>query len=102
MAEAEGRGHNGPQERFVHGTAVTSAVADIMKNDALSPTPPNPDPSTPEPRSPEGEPPRAPNPEPWHDPGAPVRKVNLPPDSPSPGVQVPDSPFPETPLSYPH
>ena len=29
-----------------------------------------------------------PAPTPWHDPGPPVRRVNLPPDSPSPGVPV--------------
>lgn len=32
-----------------------------------------------------------PSPVPWHDPGPPVRKVNLPPDSPTPGIPV-DSP----------
>ena len=51
-----------------------------------------PDPSGPD--DPEPEPRRDPQPEPWHDPGPPVRKVNLPPDSPSPGVPVepPDQP----------
>ncbi|MGH7719793.1 MAG: hypothetical protein ACREON_13245 [Gemmatimonadaceae bacterium] len=36
------------------------------------------------------EPERRPDPEPvpWHDPGPPVRKVNLPPDNPTPGVPV--------------
>ncbi|HYD52294.1 MAG TPA: hypothetical protein VEA99_06695 [Gemmatimonadaceae bacterium] len=28
-------------------------------------------------------------PEPWQSPQEPVRKINLPPDSPSPGVEVP-------------
>jgi hypothetical protein len=36
-----------------------------------------------------------PAPTPWHDPGPPVRKINLPPDSPSPGVPI------ETPESNP-
>jgi hypothetical protein len=41
-----------------------------------------------------GDPARQPDTVPWHDPGPPVRKVNLPPDSPSPGVPVttPDKP----------
>ena len=68
-----------------------------MSYDAVSPMPPSPDPSVPEPKAPEGDPLRGPNREPWHDPGPPVRKVNLPPDTPSPGIGVPDSPFPETP-----
>ena len=29
-----------------------------------------------------------PQPAPWHDPGPPVRKINLPPDSPPQGVPV--------------
>jgi hypothetical protein len=43
---------------------------------------------------PERDPIRPPEREPWHDPGPPVRKVNLPPDSPSPGIPVenPDQP----------
>ena len=46
-----------------------------------------------DPDAPRHEPP----PEPWHDPGPPVRKVNLPPDSPSPGIEIPnpDLPSPE-------
>jgi hypothetical protein len=46
---------------------------------------------TPEPTTPDSpEPPRQPDPplEPWHDPGPPVRKVNLPPDSPTKAVPV--------------
>jgi hypothetical protein len=43
-----------------------------------------------EPDRPEHDPQRPPEREPWHDPGPPVRKVNLPPDSPSPGVPVED------------
>jgi hypothetical protein len=52
-----------------------------------------PDPSEPEPSR------RDPDPVPWHDPGPPVRKVNLPPDSPSPGVPVenPEQPPPQRP-----
>jgi hypothetical protein len=52
-----------------------------------------PDPSDPEPARPE------PDPVPWHDPGPPVRRVNLPPDSPSPGVPVenPELPPPRRP-----
>ena len=50
------------------------------------PTNERPEPAGPD--NPEPEPQRDPNPEPWHDPGPPVRKVNLPPDSPSPGVPV--------------
>jgi hypothetical protein len=42
-------------------------------------------------REPEPGPPTAPDIVPWHDPGPPVRKVTLPPDSPSPGIPV-DSP----------
>lgn len=35
-----------------------------------------------------------PDPAPWHDPGPPVREVDLPPNSPSPGIPVdnPDRP----------
>lgn len=59
-----------------------------------SPAPPHPEPGTPPPDAPEGDPQRAPDPVPWHDPGPPVRKVNLPPDSPSPGVPVtPENPM---------
>jgi len=43
---------------------------------------------TPEPPSPEPESPTEPEPVPWHDPGPPVRKVNLPPDSPTQPVPV--------------
>lgn len=43
-----------------------------------------------EPDEPPAEPsqPPTPNPAPWHDPGPPVRKVNLPPDSPTQPVPV--------------
>jgi len=68
-----------------------------MHHHATSPTPPSPDPGEPLPHAPEGDPPRTPNREPWHDPGPPVRKVNLPPDSPSPGIPIPDRQRPETP-----
>lgn len=27
---------------------------------------------------------------PWHDPGPPVRKINLPPDTPTPGIPADD------------
>lgn len=47
-----------------------------------------PEPGTPDAPVPEREPQPDPAREPWHDPGPPVRKVNLPPDSPSPGVPV--------------
>ncbi len=46
---------------------------------------------TPEPREPtpdEPSPTRTPEPVPWHDPGPPVRKVDLPPDSPTKGVPI--------------
>ena len=49
----------------------------------------------PERPEPERDPRREPEREPWHDPGPPVRKVNLPPDSPSPGIPVDD---PDRPL----
>lgn len=45
---------------------------------------------TPDPPSPEPESPREPEPVPWHDPGPPVRKVNLPPNSPTQPVPVDD------------
>ena len=53
-------------------------------------TAPDPLPS----REPEPSPPNSPDIVPWHDPGPPVRKVTLPPDSPSPGIPVdnPDQP----------
>lgn len=57
-----------------------------------------PDPQTPFPEPPYKEPgqdPGPPGPAPWHDPGPPVRKINLPPDSPSPGVPI-DTPGPDT------
>jgi hypothetical protein len=57
--------------------------------EATSPMPPQPEPGAPVPDVPEGDPQKGPSREPWHDPGPPVRKVNLPPDSPSPGVPVP-------------
>ncbi|HVE79915.1 MAG TPA: hypothetical protein VNA89_13700 [Gemmatimonadaceae bacterium] len=55
-------------------------------SDQPNSSPERPDPAhTPEP-SPE---PRVdPSPAPGHDPGPPVRKVTLPPDSPSPGIPV--------------
>ena len=49
---------------------------DIRRGERPEPSQPD-EPDRPEPR-----------PEPWHDPGPPVRKVNLPPDSPSPGIPV--------------
>ena len=54
-----------------------------------------PDPEEPERPDPERQPDRTPRPEPWHDPGPPVRRVNLPPDSPSPGVPVENPERPE-------
>ena len=56
---------------------------------------PQPEPGPPPPDQPEGDPQRQPEKDPWHDPGPPVRKINLPPDSPSPGVPVER---PETPM----
>ena len=56
---------------------------------------PSPDPGAPPSETPEGDPQRPPDKEPWHDPGPPVRKINLPPDSPSPGVPIP---MPEHPM----
>lgn len=43
------------------------------------------------PMPPEPTPPPTPSPEPvpWHDPGPPVREVDLPPNQPSPGIDVP-------------
>ena len=38
-----------------------------------------------------------PEPTPWHDPGPPVRKVNLPPGSPSEGVPVENPELPTEP-----
>jgi len=71
-----------------------------MERDHGTPAPPDP---TKEPK-PEGDPgnpgdPRR-EPTPWHDPGPPVRKINLPPDSPSPGIPLPSGqpPKPEQPL----
>ena len=51
---------------------------------ATSPTPPEPYPD------PDPDPDRAPSPAPapWHDPGPPVRRVDLPPNTPSPGIPV--------------
>ena len=51
------------------------------------PSEPSPDrePSNPD-FSPPGRP--SPDPVPWHDPGPPVREVDLPPNSPSPGIPV--------------
>lgn len=54
-----------------------------------------PDPENPDAPEPERDPRREPEPEPWHDPGPPVRKVNLPPDSPSPGIPVEDPERPQ-------
>ena len=44
----------------------------------------------PGPSEPSPEPPGRPSPDPvpWHDPGPPVREVDLPPNSPSPGIPV--------------
>jgi hypothetical protein len=61
-----------------------------MKNYNVSaPTPPHPEPGEQSPEAPKGDPLRGPPPEPWHNPGPPTKKVNLPPDSPSPGIIVP-------------
>jgi hypothetical protein len=43
---------------------------------------------TPDEPAPEPSPSHDPEPVPWHDPGPPVRKINLPPDSPTRGVPV--------------
>jgi hypothetical protein len=53
------------------------------------PGPPEPEPGAPPAEAPKGDPVRGPTPEPWHNPGPPIRKVNLPPDTPSPGIIVP-------------
>ena len=45
-----------------------------------------PGPSEPPDREPERRP--SVDPVPWHDPGPPVREVDLPPNSPSPGIPV--------------
>ena len=59
-------------------------------SDRSTATVPDPLPSS----EPEPSPPSSPDIVPWHDPGPPVRKVTLPPDSPSPGIPVdnPDQP----------
>ena len=57
--------------------------------EATVPAPPSPEPGEPRPKDPQGDPQRGPEPQPWHDPGPPTKKVNLPPDSPSPGIIVP-------------
>lgn len=62
--------------------------------EASAPTPPDRE-KDPPPAAPEREPDHDPSPEPWSDPGTPARKVNLPPDAPSPGVHVP---MPDAPL----
>jgi hypothetical protein len=54
-----------------------------------------PDREDPDGPEPERDPTREPEREPWHDPGPPVRKVNLPPDSPSPGIPVDDPERPQ-------
>jgi hypothetical protein len=58
-------------------------------------TPDRADPAEPTPPEPGRRP--DPDPAPWHDPGPPVRKVALPPDSPSTGIPVenPELPHPE-------
>lgn len=67
---------------------------DMIEHRASAPTPPEPDRTPPPAEAPEGDPQRAPREEPWHDPGPPSRKVNLPPGAPSPGIPVRE---PETP-----
>ena len=53
-----------------------------------------PDPGEPgpdrEPQQPDFSPPGRPHPDPvpWHDPGPPVREVDLPPNSPAPGIPI--------------
>ena len=56
------------------------------------------DPRTPEPDSPPPDSPGpSPEPTPWHDPGPPVRTIDLPPDSPTRGVPL-DEPPPSRPI----
>jgi hypothetical protein len=57
--------------------------------EATSPAPPSPERGAPSEKPPEGDPMREQPREPWHDPGPPTKKVNLPPDSPSPGIIIP-------------
>jgi len=71
---------------------------DAMTHVATSPTPPSREPLAPPSPDPGGDPQREPRREPFHDPGPPVRKINLPPDSPSPGVSIPDTPAPDSPI----
>ena len=54
------------------------------------PGPSEPNPHREEPSTPDFSPPGRPSPDPvpWHDPGPPVREVDLPPNSPSPGIPV--------------
>jgi hypothetical protein len=48
--------------------------------------------------APDSPPEREPERVPWHDPGPPVRKIDLPPDSPTKGVPIESPPaIPETP-----
>ncbi len=62
-----------------------SLGARAERPDSTAP-PPTPDPS-PDP-SPDPAPAPTPPPQPWHDPGPPVRRVDLPPDEPTRGVPV--------------
>lgn len=57
------------------------SIPDIPPDRRPPENPQRPDPNNPE---------RGPRPERWDDPTGPIRKVNLPPDSPSPGVEIPN------------
>ena len=65
-------------------SGVSRATQPLVPEPALPE--PLPDPTEP------GQPP-SPIPEPWRPPGSPVRRIDLPPDTPTPGVpiEVPDS-----------
>jgi hypothetical protein len=54
------------------------------------PDPSEPNPDRPGPSEPDFEPPGRPSPDPvpWHDPGPPVREVDLPPNNPGRGIPV--------------
>jgi hypothetical protein len=58
--------------------------------DLTAPAPSKPD-HNPPPDKPHGDPMRGPPPAPWQEPTSPDKKVNLPPDGPSPTIIVPPS-----------
>ena len=53
------------------------------------PAPPAPDTDTPPGKAPQGDPQRGPAREPWREPDNPPKKVNLPPEQPTPAIIIP-------------